>query len=114
MATVLFHVSPSANRESIRRFGLDWRRMGTEHNIPGAIGAEQAGIFLSRDREEARWFVAMGRHLHGELDVWEVTLAHDFDAEDRPLDMPCRIIDGFLCWTQPIEPTRIRLLRSPS
>jgi hypothetical protein len=52
VATVLYHASPSANRESIRRFGLDWRRMGTELDIPGDHGAEQAGVFLSRDREE--------------------------------------------------------------
>jgi hypothetical protein len=112
VATVLYHVSPSANRDSIRRFGLDWRRMGTELNIPGAHGPEQAGVFLSRDREEARWFVDMGRRLHRELDVWEVTLAHDFDADDPPLDSPCRVVDGFLCWIQPVEPTRIRLLSS--
>jgi hypothetical protein len=79
VATVLFHVSPRANRDSIRLHGLDWRRMGTEHNIPGAHGAEQDGVFLSRNRDEALWFVDMGRRLHRELDVWEVTLAHDFD-----------------------------------
>lgn len=84
--------------------------MGTERNIPGAHGPEQAGIFLSRDRDEARWFVDMGRRLHDELDVWEVTLRHDFDADDPPTDVPCRVVDGYLCWTQPIESARVRLL----
>jgi hypothetical protein len=30
----------------------------------------------------------MGHRLHGELDVWEVMLAHDFDpnVDDPPLD----------------------------
>jgi hypothetical protein len=112
MATTLYHVSPSANRESIRRFGLDWRRMGTEFNIPGAHGAEQAGVFLSRNQDEARWFVDMGRRLHRELDVWEVTVAHDFDTYEPPLDVPGQVIDGYLCWLQPIEPTRVRLLSS--
>jgi hypothetical protein len=110
VATVLYHVSPTANRESIRRYGLDWRRMGTEFNIPGAQGAEQDGVFLSRDQEEARWFVDLGRERHGELDVWEVTLALEFDMDDPPHDAPCRVIDGFLCWIQPIEPTCLRLL----
>jgi hypothetical protein len=111
VATVLYHVSPRANRESIRLYGLDWRRMGTEHNIPGARGAEQDGVFLSRNRDEAVWFVDMGRRRHGELDVWEVTLAHDFDPLDElPPELPCRDLDGFLCWSQPIEPSSIRLL----
>jgi len=86
--------------------------MGTERNIPGAYGAEQAGVFLSRDQGEARWFADMGRPLHGELDVWEVTLAHDFDAYDPPSNVPCRVIDGYLCWTEPIESARVRLLSS--
>lgn len=112
VTTIVYHVSPSANRESIRRFGLDWRRMGTDRNIPGAYGAEEAGIFLSRDHEEARWFVDMGRRLHADLDVWEVTLGHHFDAYDPPSDVPCRDVNGYLCWTQPIESARVRLLSS--
>ena len=31
---------------------------------------------------------------------------------DPPADVPCRDVNGYLCWTQPIESARVRLLSS--
>ena len=69
-----YHVSLSANRESILRFGLDWKRMdsanrGIAHGWPGQPEAE--GVFLTApDIEDARWFARMGRGRR--VDIWRV------------------------------------------
>jgi hypothetical protein len=67
-----WHVSSSANRESILRYGLDWTRMGAAPGIAGSTWPEKDGIFLCRDEFEAAWFVRMN-NTGGPVDVWAVT-----------------------------------------
>jgi hypothetical protein len=110
MGAVAFHVTSAHNRESIRRHGLDWRRMLDDPGIAGSVGPEAERVFLARDPEEAEWFVEMGRRHHTAIDVWEVTLLDDFDLEEPPTDGPYEEIDGFLCTTEPIPAERLRLL----
>ncbi|MFY9890632.1 MAG: hypothetical protein WAK71_20105 [Streptosporangiaceae bacterium] len=68
----LFHVSSAANRDSIRRHGLDWTRMGAACGIAGSQEPEVEGIFLCRDEWEVAWFVQMN-NTGGPVDVWAVT-----------------------------------------
>jgi hypothetical protein len=56
MTLVLFHVTPTANRESIERYGLDWRRM-IGAGIAGSENPEREGIFLVEHLDEARFFM---------------------------------------------------------
>jgi hypothetical protein len=65
MGAVAFHVTSAHNRESIRRHGLDWRRMLDDPGIAGSVGPEAERVFLARDPEEAEWFVEMGRRHDG-------------------------------------------------
>ena len=59
------------------------------------------------------WFIWMSRRYTFAVDVWEVTLPHDFDVytEEVPTEGPYLEIDGYLCTTQPVPPERVRLLR---
>ena len=68
----LFHVSPAANRESIRAHGLDWNRMGAARGIAGSTTPEENGVFLCRDEFEARFFTDLN-NTGGPVDVWVVT-----------------------------------------
>jgi hypothetical protein len=112
VATVLYHVSSSLNRASIAEHGLDWRRMGGEPGIAGSPVAEHDGVFLARDPEESNWFVGMGKPRHPLLDVWEVTLDHDFELYrvQKGSHLPCEVIHGYLCWMEEIPPVRLRLV----
>jgi hypothetical protein len=112
VATVLYHVSSSLNRASIAEHGLDWRRMGGEPGIAGSPVAEHDGVFLAGDLNECGWFVRMGKPRHASLDVWEITLDHDFDLyrEKTRGDLPCEVIHGYLCWMEQIPPVRLRLV----
>jgi hypothetical protein len=119
MGLVLFHVSDRANRESIRRHGLDWRRMGTTPGIAGSHVPEHAGVFLAEDEGTAKWFVEMGRSGGvTDLDVWEVSLDLDLDVDlgddlsgSLPPDGPLvQHADGFLCYLRPIAPERLKLI----
>jgi len=65
----MFHASPSVNRESIARHGLDWRRM-TATGVAGNTEPEWQGVFLCADLESARWFAQMARP--GPADIWRV------------------------------------------
>lgn len=56
---IFLHVTPSENRDSILRHGLDWRRRGG--GIAGGRAPERKGVFLAHDRSEAEFFVHMGR-----------------------------------------------------
>jgi hypothetical protein len=112
VATVLYHVSSSVNRDSIAEYGLDWQRMRGERGIAGSLVSEEDGVFLARDPEEADWFVRMGKDRHPSLDVWEVTLDPELETycEELRADLPCRVIHGYLCWTEPIPPARLRVI----
>jgi len=110
MPTKLFHVTRAINRSSIRNHGLDWRRM-KHSGIANSDVPEADGIFLARDRDEAAWFVRMGRGSGEAIDVWEVTLDEEFDVWDPPEDLPVyESIEGYLCHTKPIPPGKLRLL----
>jgi hypothetical protein len=112
MTTVLFHVTSTANRESIAQHGLDWRRM-LGVGLAGSESAEGECIFLARDRDEADWFVRLSRGNHRSVDIWDVTLEHDFeDLDEPPVGAPYSEVDGFLCTTEPIPPERLRLIET--
>lgn len=98
-----YHVSPSANRESIRRFGLDWRRVPRGARGIANGRPEEEGSFLTYGAEldEALFFVRMGGGR--EIDVWEVDVA-GLALEDGP--------DGWLLCRSPIEPRRLRLVET--
>jgi hypothetical protein len=113
MGLVLFHVTEAANRESIRRHGLDWRMMNTTPGIAGSEVPECAGVFLARNGWEAKWFVEMGRRRGVRaIDVWEVSLDLDLDLSgDLPPDGPLvDHEDGYLYCTQPIPPQHLKLI----
>jgi hypothetical protein len=102
-----YHVSPSANRESIIRFGLDWTRMdsaecGLANVSPGQ--PETEGIFLtSADIDEARWFAEMGSGR--DVDVWSV------DVTDLPIE-DLEAESGWWVCREPIPPERIELVEA--
>jgi hypothetical protein len=94
----LFHVSASANRESIRKHGLDWTRMGA---APGLVSGEHLPeeplVYLDEERGLSLWF-----RTHGQLmDVWEVR------AEGLDL---VRTGDGWIVSPKPIPPERLTLV----
>jgi hypothetical protein len=93
----LFHVTAAANRESIHRHGLDWRRMSKAHGIAGSPTPELPAIFLC-DREEASFYVDMARV---PIDVWSVRL-DGLWLESAP--------DGWRLVAAPIERERISLV----
>lgn len=72
----MYHVTSSANRESIQEHGLDWSRTGLAVGIAGSPVPEQEGCFLAQDELEVSWFVHVN-NTGGPVDVWEVS---DVDA----------------------------------
>jgi hypothetical protein len=97
-----FHVTSSANRDSIARNGLDWRHMGFARGIAGSLAPEQAGCFLCRDDSEAEWFVRMN-NTGGDVDVWAV----DGIIEASLLESP----EGFAYLPAVIPPGQLTLVR---
>jgi hypothetical protein len=95
---ILFHVSPAANRESIREHGLDWTRMGAAPGLAsGRHLPEEPLVYLDEERGFSLWF-----RNHGQLmDVWEVR------AEGLDL---VRTGDGWIVSPKPIAPERLTLL----
>jgi hypothetical protein len=87
-----YHVTPAANRGSIRQHGLDWRRGGG--GIAGSLAPEQDGVFLSRDRFEAQFFIDMGKRRFDALDVWEVTIDADSTLDLEQSNDRIREFDG--------------------
>jgi hypothetical protein len=107
---IVFHVTSTANRDSIRQHGLDSRRMGTPRGVAGSDSPEVEGVFLARNWFEAKWFVRLSRSNHERVDIWEVRLSDDFDVyEPPPAHVPYAELDGFLYSTRAIGPDRVRL-----
>ena len=119
----MFHITDRANRESIRRHGLDWRRMGTALGIAGSRAPRYEGIFLAEGKGIAMFFVDMARmNERHAIDVWEVRLDLDVDlhldddddsdwTDHLPADGPLvQHTDGFLCYLEPIPPECLRLI----
>jgi hypothetical protein len=93
----LFHVTAAANRDSISRHGLDWRRMGAVPGIAGSAEPERAAVFVCDGREEAAFFTAMAG---SPSDVWAVR-AEGLWVENGP--------NGWQVITEPVGPGRLRL-----
>jgi hypothetical protein len=93
----LFHVTAAVNRESIRRHGLDWRRMGAAPGIAGSSLPERAAVFVCGSRDEAGFFLQMAG---SPSDVWAVR-ADGLWVENGP--------QGWSIITDPVEPGRLRL-----
>jgi hypothetical protein len=93
----LFHVTAAVNRESIRRHGLDWRRMGAAPGIAGSAGPERAAVFACDSRDEAAFFLQMA---DSPSDVWAIR-ADGLWVENGP--------QGWSIITEPIDPGRLRL-----
>jgi hypothetical protein len=99
-----FHASPSRNRASIERHGLDWRHM-VPPGIAGSLEAEAPGIFLAEEFWDMAWFIGFRDE---PCDVWEVDVGGlwlEGAAESSG--------GGSLHWAlvcEPIPPSRLRLL----
>ena len=92
----LAHATASANRESILKWGLDWRRMGVAPGIAGSSRPEQEAVFLDYV-ERVNFFTRMSRRI---TDVWEV------DATGLWIERH----EGWLIHRAPIPPDRLRLI----
>jgi hypothetical protein len=92
----MFHVTAQANRASIERHGLDWRRMGAARGIAGSPTPELPAVFLCETFGDVPFFVDMA---DGPTDVWAVQV----DG--------CRVADGPDGWVvlfEPVPPERVR------
>jgi len=95
----LFHVSPSANRESIQAHGLDISRM----SIPGIAGSpcpEVDGVFLDDRLDGGFWWASFG--VHAGVDIWEVQ-AEGLSLEEHDDRLICRDV---------IPPGRLTLIEA--
>jgi hypothetical protein len=93
----MFHATATANRESIRRHGLDWRRMGAAPGIAGSTRPELPAVFVCDSREDVSFFLHMART---PADVWTVDVGGLW-IETGP--------DGWWIISQPIGPERLTL-----
>jgi hypothetical protein len=100
----MFHATRTANRASIARDGLDWRRMQTL-GIAGSIQPESPGVFLCSSRESARWFADM---VHGETaDIWHVRVDGLWLISDPGTG---GLDDDWMIATEPIPPASLDLV----
>jgi len=102
----MFHVTAASNRDSIRRHGLDWRRM-TAPGIAGSPDPELPGIFLCSRLEYASGFLRMARV---PSHVWAVDVAGLWLEGDPGGDS-----GGSSAWMilpQAIGPERVRLIET--
>lgn len=93
----MFHVTATANRESIRRHGLDWRRMGAVPGIAGSTRPELPAVFACDEREDISFFLDIART---PADVWAIDV-RGLWAENGP--------DGWWIISRPIGPDRLTL-----
>jgi len=94
---VFYHVTAAANRASIRRHGLDWRRMGAAPGVAGSPGPELPGVFVC-DAGDVSFFLRMAR---SPSDVWSVDVG-GFWLETGP--------DGWWVINHPVPSHRLRLV----
>jgi hypothetical protein len=95
-----YHVSPSTNRASILRHGLDITWM-SGIGIAGSTSAEVEGIFIAQSLWEAFYFAGFG--VHERVDVWSV------DARGLRL---LQDGGGYLFYPGAIGPERLRLVEA--
>jgi hypothetical protein len=102
--TICWHVSPSLNRDSIARHGLDWRRMSATSGIASSGQAdprpEAEAVFLCDHLGDVEFFI--GFESHPLVDVWEVD-ATGLELQPGP--------HGWLMCRTPIPPERLRLVQ---
>jgi hypothetical protein len=105
---VWFHATPSENRESIRRFGLDWKRMANVRGIAGSSEPEWPGVFLCKSLSSARWFARMP---HNDFsDTWAARL-HAVWLEGAHAASGGADDEWVIC-PEPIPPDRLELLET--
>lgn len=104
---LMFHASPSENRDSIRRHGLDWRRTSTL-GVAGSAEPEWPGIFLCSDMESAEWFAGMSRARTA--DIWSVRVDGIW-LEGAP-DADGGGGDDWMIAPEPIGPDRVELIEA--
>jgi hypothetical protein len=92
----LAHATASANRESILRWGLDWKRMGDARGIAGSGQPELEAVFLDHV-DGIEFFTRMSRQ---PCDVWEVDVT----------GLWIEIHEDWLIHRSPIASSRLRLL----
>jgi hypothetical protein len=92
----LFHVTAARNRDSIRRYGLDWTRM-SGRGIAGSTAPELDAVFLCDSLEDAEFFTWMGTE---PLDIWGVRV-DGLVVESGP--------DGWWIVNEQVAPERLRL-----
>lgn len=101
---VRYHASPSRNRASIERHGLDWRRM-VPPGIAGSTEPEAPGIYVAEEFDDMPWFIGFREE---PCDVWEV------DVDGLWLEGAAESDGGgSLHWaivSEPIPTSRLRLL----
>lgn len=93
------HATAAANRDSIRRHGLDWNRMGPAPGLAGSTTPELPAIFVCDDLDDAGFLLHMTRV---PTDVWLV----DVDGlwlENGP--------SGWQVISYPVAARRLTLLR---
>jgi hypothetical protein len=94
----MFHVSAVANRESIRRHGLDWSRMSERPGVAGSRYPELEAVFLCESLAETTFFTEMARL---PSDVWAVDIDGRW-VESGP--------SGWMIVTDPIPAKCVRLV----
>jgi len=98
----MLHVTASANRESIRHYGLDWQHM-TDPGIAGSPEPELPGIFLCASRDDARFFVSMAR---SPTDMWAVNVEGLWLEGDPGANGG----DNWMLLPEPVGPADIKLI----
>jgi hypothetical protein len=98
----LFHVSPSANRASIRDGGLQPRASGGR-GLLGPPTQDAPGIFVCEDREEAEWIADNLNPALVRVDIWRFP-SHGVHLV--PSD------HGFLAVTSSVEPSQLELVEA--
>lgn len=99
-----FHTSPSRNRPSIERHGLDWRHM-VPPGIAGSLKPEAPGIFLAEDFGDMAWFIGFRDE---PCDVWAVDVNGLWLEGAAESDGGASLHWALVC--EPVPPTRLRLL----
>jgi hypothetical protein len=103
-----FHATRSENRDSIRRFGLDWTRMGDTPGIAGSQHPERPGVFLCRSLQSAYWFATMPRQ--DLTDIWAARV-EDVWLETDPSAGGGGDQDWMIC-PQPIASEHLELIKA--
>jgi hypothetical protein len=106
---IWFHATRSENRESIRRFGLDWKRMGSVPGIAGSSEPEWPGVYLCQWLQDAHWFARMPRRDY--TDIWAARLNDDVWLEGAH-DASGGGDDHWMICSEPIAADRLELIET--